>query len=197
MIADKGIAETGREVVGALGITGIMNINVIRDCDGRDWIHDVNPRVFGSFMAFRPRGRDLLQSYADWVIKSDQRGIVRPNLSVGSRILGDTVRSLATRTPGMPSAELPPDEKDSSSFLVFPAAFREKTDDHNPFRSMWGYFRSARPYVRWVGLRYIAFETALQLQFEWKRLWDKRGLRTAQTGTNPEYTLPHPAVPIT
>ena len=192
IIEDEGIAETGRRVVAALGITGIMNVNVIRDGDGRDWIHDVNPRVFGSFMAFRPRGTDLLQSYADWVIRSAQPEVVWPKLSVGSRRFGDTGISLTTGIDGGPPAKLPGCAKKGSSFLVFPAAFRDKSDDHNPLRSMWRYFRSALPYVRWVGLRYITYETALQLQFEWKRLRNRRGYRAAGVQAEPELTLPHP-----
>ena len=61
LVEEDGFAATGRKVVHALGLTGIMNINAIRDAEGRDWIHDVNPRAFGSFMGFRPAGVDLLQ----------------------------------------------------------------------------------------------------------------------------------------
>ena len=66
-IDDPGLVETGRAAVKALGIAGMININVIRDAEGRDWIHDVNPRVFGSFMAFRTVGVDLLQAYVEWL----------------------------------------------------------------------------------------------------------------------------------
>jgi hypothetical protein len=191
------MAETGRGVVDALGITGIMNLNVIRDGDGRDWIHDVNPRVFGSFIAFRPRGIDLLQSYADWVLKSSQPEVMRPKISAGPRGRGDTDGSLAMPSDGMPPAKQPGRAKDSSSFFVFPAAFRDTSDDENPFPSMWRYFQSARPYLRWVGLRYFAYETMLQLQFEWKRLRERRGHRAAGTEADPDSMHTPPPVPIT
>jgi hypothetical protein len=64
---DPGLAETGRTLAGHLGIEGMINVEVIRDADGRDWVHDVNPRMWGSFAAFRAAGVDFLGAYVDWL----------------------------------------------------------------------------------------------------------------------------------
>jgi hypothetical protein len=79
MIDDPGLVETGRAAFEALGISGLANINLIRDVDGREWIHDVNPRVFGSFLAFRQVGVDLQRAYVDWLLDSSLHG---PGLAV-------------------------------------------------------------------------------------------------------------------
>jgi len=71
---DPELAETGRKLATHLGIEGMINVEVIRDADGRDWVHDVNPRVWGSFAAFRVVGVDFLGAYVDWL-----RGIPEAN----------------------------------------------------------------------------------------------------------------------
>ncbi len=62
---DETLDATGRKVAADLGIVGLININVIRDSEGGDWIHDINPRVWGSFVAFRAVGVDFLRTYVD------------------------------------------------------------------------------------------------------------------------------------
>jgi hypothetical protein len=166
LLADAGMIETGRRIIAALGITGIMNINVIRDATGRDWVHDVNPRVFGSFLAFRPAGIDLLQSYIHWVFDSAQ-GPGKP----ASRATTQREQLPRSRPGG-----------ENSEFLVFPAAFRNQRVDENPFRTIGRFCRGAYPYVRWVGPRYVAYEAGRQLLFEIGRLrssYEKRAVENA------------------
>ena len=133
VIDDPGLEETGRAVAEALGISGFMNVNLIRDVDGREWIHDVNPRVFGSFMAFRRVGVDFQRAYLNWLFDASRRGAF-----------------LAT---------------DDSSITVFPAAYREELQVGRP-GAIAGFLRVAYPYVRWAGLRYVAYELGRQLLHE-------------------------------
>jgi hypothetical protein len=72
-IDDPELAESGRRIAAHLGIEGMINVDVIRDAQGRDWVHDVNPRVWGSFAAFRAAGVDFLGAYVDWL-----RGVPQP-----------------------------------------------------------------------------------------------------------------------
>jgi len=70
-IDDPSLSETGARVISSLGLCGLVNINVIRDDDGVDWVHDVNPRVWGSFLVFRPMGVDFLTAYIEWLRTPD------------------------------------------------------------------------------------------------------------------------------
>jgi hypothetical protein len=66
-IDDPSLSETGARVISSLGLCGLVNINVIRDDEGVDWVHDVNPRAWGSFLVFRPMGVDFLTAYIEWL----------------------------------------------------------------------------------------------------------------------------------
>jgi hypothetical protein len=180
LLEDHGIAETGRRIIAALGITGIMNINVIRDATGRDWVHDVNPRVFGSFLAFRPAGVDLLQSYIDWVFDSAHLPVIPAPLFRSQRF-DDEWSAFPTKTERehLPSSSR---GKNNSAFLVFPAAFRNQSVKENPLRTIGRFCRGAYPYLRWIGPRYVAYEAGRQLLFEVRRLqsrYEKRAIGTA------------------
>ena len=133
VIDDPGLEETGRAVAEALGISGFMNVNLIRDADGREWIHDVNPRVFGSFMAFRRVGVDF------------QR-----RTSVGSSMLL-AVAPVSPRTVRASRSFPPPTGR----------SYRWAGRAPSP-----GSCRVAYPYVRWAGLRYVAYELGRQLLHE-------------------------------
>ena len=135
LVDEQGFAATGRKVVKALGLTGIMNINAIRDAEGRDWIHDVNPRAFGSFMGFRPAGVDLLAVYIDWILN----GAMEPTPEGGR--------------PERPLCDERTHGATEDSYPVFPAAFRSHADDEGLVRSSWRFAKGAYPYVRWVGAR--------------------------------------------
>ncbi len=140
-IDDPVLARTGLGVATALGLSGMVNINVIRDAKGRDWVHDVNPRVWGSFVAFRAAGVDFLSAYLDW--------------------LHD--RPLSGRRGGAPGVRMD----------VFPAAVRAVDGSPGAPRTTWRYLRRATPYLRWLGPRYVAYETAHQL----RQVWTVAGVR--------------------
>ena len=170
LIEERGFAATGRSVVKGFGLTGIMNINAIRDAEGRDWIHDVNPRAFGSFMGLRPAGVDLLQVYVNWIRNGATESAPRRSCQ-GTQFLEETAESNVLNT----SAQLPAAE----SYPVFPAAFRSHAGREGLLHSAWRFARGARPYVRWVGPRYVAYETGRQFRHELGRLldrYDKRSL---------------------
>ncbi len=64
---DEPLQQTGELVARTLGIDGMINVNVIRDAEGRDWVHDVNPRVWGSCLAFRSASLDFHQAYGAYL----------------------------------------------------------------------------------------------------------------------------------
>lgn len=64
---DPALAALGQQVANVCGIRGMINVNVIRDDEGRDWVHDVNPRVWGSFISFRGVGLDFLGRYVTFL----------------------------------------------------------------------------------------------------------------------------------
>ncbi len=66
-VNDAVLDEIGHTVADGFGIEGMINVNVIRDADGEYWIHDVNPRVWGSCVSFRAVGLDFLRTYAEYL----------------------------------------------------------------------------------------------------------------------------------
>ena len=66
-IDDAPLERTGQLVARMLGIDGMVNVNVIRDADGRDWVHDVNPRVWGSCLAFRSASLNFCDAYVGYL----------------------------------------------------------------------------------------------------------------------------------
>ena len=60
--ADHELA-VGREVVNAIGGSGLVNVNLIRDSSGRTWVHDVNLRPWGTLLALREAGVDFATDY--------------------------------------------------------------------------------------------------------------------------------------
>jgi hypothetical protein len=68
---DERLAETGRQLIDTLRLTGLVCFDVIRDSDGNDWIHDVNPRVFGGFAMCQMAGFDFLGAYLRCLIGTD------------------------------------------------------------------------------------------------------------------------------
>ncbi len=66
-IEDEALHRTGELAARTLGVDGLVNVNVIRDADGRDWVHDVNPRVWGSCCAFRSASLDFHRAYAAYL----------------------------------------------------------------------------------------------------------------------------------
>ena len=66
-IEDMPLERTGELVARTLGIDGMVNVNVIRDGEGRDWVHDVNPRVWGSCLAFRSASLNFCDAYVGYL----------------------------------------------------------------------------------------------------------------------------------
>ena len=64
-VEDEQLFAVARDVVAALGLDGLSNMNVIRDDAGRVWVHDVNPRVWGSFAVYAAAGTDFVRAYVD------------------------------------------------------------------------------------------------------------------------------------
>src|SRR5262249_21945723 len=63
VVDDTATLETGRAVVSALGGSGLVNVNMIKDSDGVPFVHDVNLRPWGTLMALRGAGVDFTRDY--------------------------------------------------------------------------------------------------------------------------------------
>lgn len=63
LIDDRRLAEFGRRAVEVLGCTGVVNMDILRDQSGTDWLIDFNPRVFGGASNFLCAGIDLVEGY--------------------------------------------------------------------------------------------------------------------------------------
>ena len=62
-IDDPQLVALGRKVVGVAGCTGLVNMDVIRDENGRDWLIDFNARAFGGSSSFKAAGIDTSEGY--------------------------------------------------------------------------------------------------------------------------------------
>lgn len=62
-IDDPQLVAFGRQALGVVGCTGLVNMDVIRDADGIDWLIDFNARAFGGSGSFRAAGIDTSQGY--------------------------------------------------------------------------------------------------------------------------------------
>jgi predicted ATP-grasp superfamily ATP-dependent carboligase len=62
-VEDPQLVDFGRKVIAAAGCTGLVNMDVIRDAQGCDWLIDFNPRAFGASCNFRAAGIDISQGY--------------------------------------------------------------------------------------------------------------------------------------
>jgi hypothetical protein len=153
-IEDADLAQTGLQAAASLGINGMVNINVIKDAHGRYLVHDVNPRVWGSFTAFRGVQLDFLAAYVDW-LQGTERTSCRQEASVRTRL------------------------------QVFPGALdgRQATRVSGGTTSRSGFVRTALPYLRWVGSRYVAYETTRHLRRRFSRS-TRRFDRRQRTGGN-------------
>ena len=60
---DPHLVESGRILINALHIRGLICFDIIRDSNDVDWIHDVNPRVFGGLTTCQLAGFDFRGAY--------------------------------------------------------------------------------------------------------------------------------------
>ena len=117
VLDDTELRKTGIRVGEALDLSGMVNVNVIREAEGQDWVHDVNPRIWGSAVSFRLVGIDFLGACITWLC-----GV-------------DTVQSQATPVEGSEFQVYPvayatnrPDESLFQLFSRFARAARPFTD---------------------------------------------------------------------
>jgi len=73
---DAKIAENGRLLINAMHIRGLVCFDVIRDANDIDWIHDVNPRAFGTLSTCQLGGFDFFGAYIHWLTG---RGRIEPS----------------------------------------------------------------------------------------------------------------------
>ena len=132
-IEDPALAVTGELVCRTLGIGGLVNVNVIRDSEGRDWVHDVNPRVWGSCMAFRLASLDFCDAYVAYLRGTSPMEVHR-RARVGSEV------------------------------TVFPAAVESSTISGATGFGMMPFARGVWPYFRWLGGKYVAYESVRHLR---------------------------------
>jgi hypothetical protein len=142
-IDDPALTAFGRRAVAAAGCTGLVNLDVIRDAEGRDWLIDFNPRAFGGLMSFRAAGLDLSEGYL---------------CAIGERRAPHT-------SPG-PVA--------GARVGIFPACVAETTEGVGLVSTASTYLREARPYLRWLGLRYVIAEAGVTLFMAARRSWERR-----------------------
>jgi hypothetical protein len=84
---DPRLVESGRSAIEALNIRGFVCFDMIRDSQGVDWIHDVNPRVFGGLSMCQLAGFDFRGAYLRCLTG---RGDIEPSRppSPGTKIYG-------------------------------------------------------------------------------------------------------------
>jgi predicted ATP-grasp superfamily ATP-dependent carboligase len=61
----------GADIVRATGMDGLLNLNMIRDESGTHWVHDVNPRAWGSVIVAAALGADVCAAYIAWLAGND------------------------------------------------------------------------------------------------------------------------------
>jgi hypothetical protein len=62
-VRDAQLEAFGRSAVAVAGCTGLLNMDVIRDGAGRDWLIDFNARAFGGAVCFRSADLDISEGY--------------------------------------------------------------------------------------------------------------------------------------
>jgi hypothetical protein len=62
-IDDEQLASFGRRALDVVGCTGLVNMDVIRDEKGLDWLIDFNARAFGGSGSFLAAGIDTSEGY--------------------------------------------------------------------------------------------------------------------------------------
>jgi len=64
---DNPLTDIGRRLAAALPCEGLLNVDAIRDREGRYLVHDVNVRVWGALFASKNVGFDLTSAYLCWL----------------------------------------------------------------------------------------------------------------------------------
>jgi hypothetical protein len=97
-ISDPQLEAFGRRAIAVAGCTGLMNMDVIRDTEGRDWLIDFNSRAFGGAVCFRAAGIDMSQGYLRAIgMSSTPPACASPRADVRFRVfptcLGEAISS--------------------------------------------------------------------------------------------------------
>jgi predicted ATP-grasp superfamily ATP-dependent carboligase len=72
---DDELIAIGRRLADALPCEGLMNVDALRDGQGRYFVHDVNLRVWGALFASWSAGYDLTSAYLRWLADQAQRQV--------------------------------------------------------------------------------------------------------------------------
>ncbi len=62
-VSDPPLAALGRRALDVVGCSGLVNIDIIRDRTGVDWLIDFNARAFGGSASFLCAGLDISEGY--------------------------------------------------------------------------------------------------------------------------------------
>jgi len=65
---DAKLISDARTLIDELGVSGLMCFDVIRDAEGVDWIHDLNPRVFAGMSTCQQAGLDFHGAYINYLL---------------------------------------------------------------------------------------------------------------------------------
>ena len=136
-IDDPRLVTFGRRVLDVIGCIGFVNMDIIRDEQGEDWVIDVNPRAFGGCVGFMAAGIELSSGY---------------------------LKSIGLRGGAPPVVRTPRPEV---QFPVFPTCLEDSADSGRIVPTSVAFLRDACPYLTWLGLRYWlseALEVAFRLR---------------------------------
>ncbi len=97
-LSDPQLDAFGRRAIAVAGCTGLVNIDVIRDRDGRDWLIDFNARAFGGAVCFRWADMDISEGYLRAIgqraaAPARATAVVDVQFPVFPTCLGEAVRS--------------------------------------------------------------------------------------------------------
>jgi phosphoribosylaminoimidazole carboxylase (NCAIR synthetase) len=130
---DPIMKDLGRRVVVELGLDGLVGVGAMRDRDGRYFIHDVNPRLWGSAATGQVAGERMMTAYA--------------------RALGGTPPRRGWRAPRS-------FEPHNVVLPVFPSGVRDVIGGSTGLAQRWRLWRWCRPYAAEFGREYVAAELA-------------------------------------
>ena len=93
-IDDRELMAFGRQVIAVAGCTGLINPDIIRDRDGKDWLIDFNARVFGGAANFMIAALDISQGYLAAIDqRQDPPSALSPKVGVSIRVFPSCLAS--------------------------------------------------------------------------------------------------------
>jgi biotin carboxylase len=131
VVDDPEIAAMGRRVVELTAADGLINVEMVRDEEGRLWPIDVNPRTWGWLSAGQIAGIDFVGAY---------------------------LQSLGLAPPPAPGRARPPVVE---ALSVFPRSLEPAVHAGRVVPGFQAFRRAAAPYRRALGWRYWMIELAL------------------------------------